>query len=100
MPFVRLLVISDCCLMVACLVIIGLLVLLQKRNRLGSQMKNQRRHEQRGRHHREQQGAHRVSGTVASLRERERADELPYYPRGWILRDSIQRNCPRSDDLR
>ena len=71
MPLVRLLVITDCCLLAACLVMIGILVLLEWC------VPNQRQ----GRHRHESTGLHRVGGSVASIRQRERADELRYYPK-------------------
>lgn len=77
MPFVRLLVITDCCLIASCLMMLGILVLLQRHDQQRDHNESRGRH---GRHRREDTGIQRAGSTVASLREREYADELRYYP--------------------
>lgn len=80
MPVVWLLAIIDCCLAAACLVL-GLRALLRRRDR--DHGKRHGRPEQQGRHRQERHeigGVHRVSESVADIRQRERADDLRYYP--------------------
>lgn len=98
MPLVRLLLIADCCLLVALLVLIGILALFNRHDRRRKQGESRGRHgqgERQGRHRRvrqENEGGLEVGGSVESgqagrrsvveLREREGAEGLRYYPEG------------------
>jgi hypothetical protein len=65
MPLVRLLVITDCCLLAACLVMIGILGLLRWHDRRLAQGGRRGRHEQG-----ERQGRHRQEGHESNGRRR------------------------------
>lgn len=82
MPFVRLVVIADCCLIAVCLVVIGLLGLVGWHGQWRIQSGDQGDCEPQGRHRLEEQGAHRVCESVAEIRERERAEGMRYWPKG------------------
>lgn len=103
MPFVQFLIMVDCGLIVACLVVLGLLVLVQRHSWRRVQSGNREGHEPAGRHEQgERRRRHRgernrVRGiartvdlrqaggvSVAELREREQADDLRYYPKGEV----------------
>lgn len=64
MPFVRLLVITDCCVIVVCLITIGTLALLMRHGQWRTQSGQHGRHEPHGQHRYERTGTHRVDGPV------------------------------------